>query len=377
LEKEELRLLRELQDLANSVGAVFLPSIAVRATRYLTNTRGNVHAALRLMQATNAWNLQQFQVPSSEKLLADELKLGIVYWCGRDADLNPLLVFRACRIPRGWHESGDYDKVIKLVSFCLEYFLRYMSVPGIVETFSILVDMSDLTLTQIPVGTLRDMHKELSNHYTIRVMRIYVTNLSQFLRGIFAIAKTVLTDRQNMKVQVINNMSELLNDFAAHQLERDFGGTMENVQESFPFKLNPGPFTARYRGGPGKDAVPRVHNAFDPEGLRGRLWDPALGYELNTRQVYAAEAPDILRKCGIPFVETPEGFIRITRKGDLQVNLFSPNDFLECVNPEAGEICASPENCQLKDRDFFSVDEENSAPCLWCPCKCKHSDVSL
>merc|ERR1712137_983871 len=251
------------------------------------------------------------------------------------------------------------------------YFLRCMSVPGRAETFSILIDMADLTLTQIPVSTLRDLHKEMSNHYTVRVMRIYVTNLSHFLRGVFAIAKSVLTDRQSMKLKVIKDMSELLNDFAAHQLERDFGGSMEQVQESFPFKLNPGPFIAGYRGGPNKDAVSRVHSAFDPEELRGRLWDPALGHEINTRQVYSKEAPAILTQCGIPYTVTPEGLIQTLQKDDAQVNLFSPSNTSQWVNPEAEEYATHEDIQHVKDRDFFSMDGEKSTPCLWCSCKCK------
>jgi len=252
------------------------------------------------MQATNAWRMNFFRIPLSERMLAEELRHGIAYWCGRDSELRPLLVFRANRIPKAWHKLANYDNVVRIVIFCLEYFLRYMTVPGVVEAFSIIVDLADLGIGQIPVQALKEMHKEMGNHYTVRVLRMYICNMSFFLRGVFTIAKSILSDRQNQKICVINSLPELLRDFALHQLEKDFGGTKENIQVSFPFDLSPGPFTAGYAGGPNKNAVTHVHRAFDLDALCGRLWDPDLSLEENTRQRYTSEAPSIFRQCNIP-----------------------------------------------------------------------------
>merc|ERR1712137_851080 len=301
LPEDELKPVKELQALAAQNSSVFLPTISVRATRYITTARGDAQRALTMMEATNNWYHQQFKVPCSERLLADDLKHGIAYWCGRDCELRPLLVFRANRIPAAWHKAASYDKVVRVVTFCFEYFFRYMSVPGVVESVNVIIDLNGLGITQIPVAALKEMHRNLANHYTVRVTRMYICNMSMFLRGVFAIAKTVITERQNQKLCVVSSLEELLNDFAVHQLEKDYGGSNDNVTESWPFVLSPGPFTAGYKGGPNPKAVPNVHEAFAPEEILGRLWDPTLSFEENTHQTYSKSASSIFRKCGLPF----------------------------------------------------------------------------
>jgi len=76
-----------------------LPLMSVRGTRYITTARGDIEKALTMMQATNEFYHEHFGTPCSEKLMAADLKHGIAYWCGRDSELRPILVFRANRIP--------------------------------------------------------------------------------------------------------------------------------------------------------------------------------------------------------------------------------------------------------------------------------------
>jgi len=187
-----------------------------------------------------------------------------------------------------------------VVTFCFQYFFRYMSIPGVVESFSVIIDLKGLGITEIPVTALKEMHKSMANHYTVRVTKMYICNMSTFLRGVFAIAKSVITERQNQKLCVVSSKADLLRDFAAHQFEKDFGGSKDNIKESWPFNLSPGPFTAGYSGGPNPEAVSYVHEAFDPEEILGRLWDTNLSFEENTHQVYSKSAPSFFRECGLP-----------------------------------------------------------------------------
>lgn len=326
LPRDELALLKQLQDLAAQNNSVFLPSISARATRYLTHARGKVAKALSMMEATDEWYHEQFRIPLSEKFLADDLKHGIVYWCGRDAELRPLLVFRANRIPKAWIKAGNSAKVINLVTFCLEYFFHYMSVPGTVESFSVLIDLAGLGATQIPLSTLKEVHKKMGSHYVVRGFKTYIVNMSPFFKGVFALAKTILSERQNQKLCVIANKSELLKDYAAHQIEKDFGGTMKTIYESYPFQMNPGPFTPGYMKGPNKDAIPNVHMAFLPHALCGQLWNPALRREDNIQLPYSQMAARIFENCGLPVpVDTVDGDAPQVCCAELNDSMLSPD----------------------------------------------------
>ncbi|CAE8585793.1 unnamed protein product, partial [Polarella glacialis] len=133
--------LRLLQDEARAQGVALLPSVAAAATRYLSHARGDHKRALKLMEETQEWRLSYFQRPLTGASLAEDLKLGIVYFTGFDKALRPVLVFRASRLPSAWHRERRYDKVIRVLLFCLEYFLRYMVVPGKIESLNVLVDL--------------------------------------------------------------------------------------------------------------------------------------------------------------------------------------------------------------------------------------------
>merc|ERR1712137_112252 len=202
---------------------------------------------------------------------------------------------------------------------------HYMSVPGIVESFSVLIDLAGLGATQIPLSTLKEVHKKMGSHYVVRGFKTYIVNMSPFFKGVFALAKNILNERQNQKLCVITNKSELLKDYAAHQIEKDFGGTMKTIYESYPFQMNPGPFTPGYMKGPNKDAIPNVHKAFLPHALCGQLWDPALRREENIQLQYSQMAATIFKNCGLPVpMDKPDGNAPQVSSAELTGSMLSP-----------------------------------------------------
>jgi len=210
------------------------------------------------------------------------------------------LVVRGNRIPSQWQKEKQYDRLTDLCVFCMEYFLRYMIVPGRVEGMNILVDLKGLYLSQMPVAALEKFYKTVSHHYCGRTFRFYVVNMPFALRILLNVAKGIISERQAMKLIVLSNPQELLKDYASHQLESDLGGTHPPVNQFFPFPLLQGPFSAQHRDGPSSDRVPNVHRVLTLRGARGRLWDDKLSIEDNTKLDYSEEAKEILNRCGLP-----------------------------------------------------------------------------
>jgi len=300
LREDEKELLRQLREKARDQGVAFMPSLTVAATRYISQARGDVDKALTLMKKTHEWRMQYFDRPMCERSILEDMSHGIAYFCGRDRSMRPTLVFRAKRIPAQWHRERNYDKVIGVVVFCVEYFLRHMVLPGRAEGINILCDMADMGISQVPVQALTEMHKSMGSHYTGRVFKFYICNLSWVLKGLVSVAKGILSDRQNQKLVFVSKKEELQKDFALHQLEADLGGTMPQVQEFLPFPLQAGPFEAGYKGGPDPSRVANVHQALTKMGHRGRIWDDEKTPEENRQLEYTEAAEDILTKCGLP-----------------------------------------------------------------------------
>mmetsp|Transcript_75547 Transcript_75547/g.119283 ORF Transcript_75547/g.119283 Transcript_75547/m.119283 type:complete len:456 (+) Transcript_75547:163-1530(+) len=299
LTEEEIDKLELLQADAEAKGCVFFPSIAVAATRYLGHVKGDCQKALAMMQATQDWRQSYYSLPLRDTDLIEDLQHGIIYFVGRDCSLRPTLVFRARRIPIAWQKAKNFDGVIKLTLFCVEYFLRYMIVPGRVECFNVLVDLKDIAVTQIPVAGLKELNDKLGGHYVGRGGKFFICNMSRWLSPLVSVCKGVLSERRSQKLVFIDNVQELRSHFALHQLEEDLGGSMPVVDSFFPFPLQPGPFDAGYAGGPRADAVAGVHDVFTAAGARGRLWKRSRTCEQNTSLEYSRKAALILETCGL------------------------------------------------------------------------------
>ncbi|CAJ1428381.1 unnamed protein product, partial [Effrenium voratum] len=300
LSAEELEALRLLQEEARAHFASLPVSISASATRYLSHSHGDPKKALKMMEATTEWRSSYFTRPLSDNDMAEDLKLGLVYFAARDKALRPVLVFRASRIPAAWHRERRYDQVIRVLVFCMEYFLRYMAVPGKIESINVVIDLKDLAMSQIPIGVLREVHRSMGMYYVGRIFRFYICNMPRFLGTLVPLAKKVLTERQRQKLVFVCRPEDITRDIAEAQLEEDLGGSRPQEKDFFPFPLLPGPFETSEPRSQRKEPVPGVHKLLTPEGFKGRLWNWRAKPEENRRLDFSEYAADIFRKCGLP-----------------------------------------------------------------------------
>jgi len=300
LQPDELQRLCQLQHEALEQGTEFFPCVASMATRFLSRSRGDVKKALKLMQATQDWREKYFKAgPITDEAVKEDMRHGIVYFCGRDRCLRPTVVVRGNRIPHQWYKEKRVDKLIRVLVFCTEYFLRYMVVPGKVENLNVVVDLKGLGISQVPVTALGEVYSVMSHHYIGRVFKFYVANMPYTLRALSPVATAMMSDRQKQKLNFLDNFSKLTQEFAPHQLEKDLGGSQPIFTEFFPFPLQAGPFGPDATGGPDGTAVPYVHKVLTAAGARGVLWDPTRSAEDNVALKYTADAAGILTQCGL------------------------------------------------------------------------------
>jgi len=306
LDAKELGQLRRLQELAASRNLVFLPSVTLMAPRLLSDTRGDCELALERMLVAQVWRQEEFKDgPMLDSTLAEDLRYGVVYFGGRDACLRPALVVRPGRAPPELCNEAGTARLLRVLVFCMEYFLKYMAVPGRIESLSVILDLKGLSLGQIPLKSLLEMKKVMSQQYVGVVARFFICNMPFMLRAISGVVQTAMTERQRQKIVFIRDFSELSSSFALHQLEKDLGGTLPVASQCFPFPLAPGPFAAGHRGGKNPNAVPNVHEVLTRAGALGRLWDPSRSTEENTRLEFDPKARDTLIRLGLEPPQRP------------------------------------------------------------------------
>merc|ERR1719379_272313 len=123
-----------------------------------------------------------------------------------------------------------------------------MTCPGRVESINVLLDLKNVAFSSVNRQALGEVNKVLSNHYRMRVFRIYIVNAPSMLKTLAGAVTRILTERQQQKIQVVGMTSELRQVFALQQLEEDLGGARPEIKEFFPFPLQAGPFHAGAEG---------------------------------------------------------------------------------------------------------------------------------
>lgn len=325
LSAEELRWLKELRKEALRQQKAFLPSVAVAAVRFLGDARGDVDVALREMEENQLWRLSYFPKPLQDTELFSDLKEGAVYFCGRDFALRPALVMRAGRVPFAW----DAPRFARLFMFCMEYFLRYMAVPGRVENVVVIIDLQDISYRHMAIPALMELKEVFTHQNAGRVFCFYVCNMPFLVRALVNVVEAAMTERARQKIRFLSDVSQLREDFALNQLERDLGGCREAAESFFPFPLPPGPFSA---GSPGsrKEAVGDLHQIMTRAGARGRLWDPATR---SSCMEFADTARDFLRQHGLEHLLDQTGHVRAKAFAESpeQVDLSPEEVSLRCI----------------------------------------------
>lgn len=349
LSASEIERLQGMREESKATGQEFYPSVTSMATRFLSRARMDPRKAVKLMKETHDWRKEFFKDgPISAESVAEDMAWGIVYFIGRDFALRPAIVIRANRIPQQWYKEKRIDKFIRMLIFCMEYFLRYMVVPGRVENLNVIVDLASLGISQVPLSALGEVYKVMSHHYIGRVYKFFVCNISLGLSTIAGMAKGFLTDRQKQKLNMLDDPTELRKEFALNQLETDLGGTRPKATKFFPFPVVAGPFTAGYAGPSLTDACPNAHELLSLSGAIGRLWDPKLTAEQNRRLEYTGHAAEILERCGLPV--PPEARLDAEPSMAQLSKSSSANASNVFVGPD-GKLHAPPERTPSTDAD--------------------------
>merc|ERR1712039_268492 len=157
-----------------------------------------------------AWRKEFFaKGPLTADDVMEDMKHGIVYFCGRDFSLRPCLVIRANRIPKQWYANNELDRFIRLLVFNMEYLQRYMFVPSRVENITVLIDLNGMGITDVPMTALKDVYKILNSHYGGRLYRLYNTNHSWMLKPISSAVMALVTDRQRQKLCIVTSDKEM------------------------------------------------------------------------------------------------------------------------------------------------------------------------
>jgi CRAL/TRIO domain len=181
---------------------------------------------------TNHVKWRETELKINESLAKSLLPYGLIYFFGRDRMFRPVLILNIRKI---LDMKIPLDDVKNLLLYVIEWGIRNMLLPGKVEAYSVIVDLTKVGMLEIPVGMLQNMVGILQNNYRGRMYKFFLFNAPIFIQGVYILVKPLLEKFTQQKVNVLRNSGkEILIILPETQLEVKFGGKAPNLMEFLP-----------------------------------------------------------------------------------------------------------------------------------------------
>ena len=157
---------------------------------------------------------------------------GILYTLGRDRSHRPVVIINGEKIAK---RNVQPEELLRLSYFVLEYVRTRLLVPGKVETWLILLDLANVSLTQMPTSALESVMSALRHHYFCNLRRVFVLNASYFVSSVWWVVQYFLEEVTRRKIvfcgrDVGRELREVIPEWT---LERRFGGKVDDLVSGF------------------------------------------------------------------------------------------------------------------------------------------------
>lgn len=144
------------------------------------------------------------------------------YPCGRDKNFRPILVFNAKKI-----DLKDFERSLKATLFVHEAVIQNMFLPGQVESWNIIYDLSNMGITEIPGNILKSIIGKLSQNYGGRLFKLWIVNAPMTVSIGWKIVSTFMDKItvEKIKISKKNTEKDIFVMCDPSQVEKKYGGT--------------------------------------------------------------------------------------------------------------------------------------------------------
>ena len=173
--------------------------------------------------------------------IRDILSSGMIYMHGLDCNYRPIICIIVSRFVK-LMDVYPIENFIYAIYFFINYLSEHIFIPGQVENWVMIADLSNVSFWKPPTKILK-IFDFLQNKYLCRLCSLYVYGMNYVLTVCWKIVKKLIDERTAQKFNFISGQDDIknfvLNKIHPSQLEQKFGGDAENVGEDldFPFIL--------------------------------------------------------------------------------------------------------------------------------------------
>lgn len=76
-----------------------------------------------------------------------------------------------------------------MVNYFLDFLITECMIPAHIENWTVIVDLNNVGITQIPKGLLQSVIQSMQKNYRGRLFKFYAVNVHWLVRGLWKIAQ--------------------------------------------------------------------------------------------------------------------------------------------------------------------------------------------
>lgn len=197
--------------------------------RFLQATGFQPTKSIELLARHFEWRGNFFPLKITNKTL-ELLNCGFIYIHGRDNHYRPIMVLNARKYV-AMKDKFAYEDWLTCIIFFMEYVIHNLLIPGQVENWNIITDVTDVSMIFLP-NELKKLISVLQSNYRCRLFINYIIGMGGGLQLLWKCIQPFLDKTTIRKVRILTNatMSEIFTYINEEQVEQKFGGKANNVE---------------------------------------------------------------------------------------------------------------------------------------------------
>lgn len=160
---------------------------------------------------------------------------GIIYGYKRDKSMRPIIVVQSDLILKN---SDKIDAIVAATTYFLDHVTTKAMIPGKIESWVALFDLSNVGSTQISNKNIQQVVKVMQRNYPGRLYRFFGIEVTMLFRAMWAVAHKFVDDFTKQKMSIHGEKSdyapEILKIVSEDCLQKKYGGTADNLTQFWP-----------------------------------------------------------------------------------------------------------------------------------------------
>ena len=166
---------------------------------------------------------------------------GFLYMHGLDSKYRPIMVCKVSKFMTLF-EKYEIENFKSAVQFFLQYLKKHIFIPGQVENWIIIADLTGVSMWSPPTNIL-PIFEFLQTKYYYRLAKLHIYGMSSILNFCWKIVKNLIDKTTAAKFSFLSSENDIKENVLSYinpsQIEKRYGGTAENIDDNieFPFIL--------------------------------------------------------------------------------------------------------------------------------------------